>query len=110
MEAVEFQYPWAMLLLVAIPIAFYLKRRYVTATSFSNVDLLGRDRAEQVSVYPFLSRQAGFAREAGMSFDYAEPVESFLIEDLNADGVSDLVMKAKDKGAFRIFVSRGASR
>ena len=41
MEEFEFQYPWALLLLPAIPLLFYAKRKHVTATGFSNVALLG---------------------------------------------------------------------
>ena len=43
MEDIELQYPWALLLLLAIPIVVYAKRRYATATGFSNVALLGKD-------------------------------------------------------------------
>ena len=43
MEELEFQHPWAMLLFLAIPVLVYAKRKYVTATGFSNVALLGRD-------------------------------------------------------------------
>ena len=43
MEEFEFQHPWAMLLLLAIPVVVYAKRKYVTTTGFSNVALLGRD-------------------------------------------------------------------
>ncbi len=48
MEAVELQYPWAMLLLLAIPVALYVQRRYVTATGFSNVALLDRELGPNV--------------------------------------------------------------
>jgi hypothetical protein len=70
------------------------------------IDLFVRDRSGRVSVYSFISRQAGFEQDARLSFDYAEPVSWFRIADLNSDGVSDLVMKLQRAGAFRVFVSR----
>jgi hypothetical protein len=72
----------------------------------SKRDLLVRDRADRVSVYPFVSRQAGFAREAITSFRYTDPIDSLLVEDLNGDHLSDLIMKLHEKGALRLFVSQ----
>jgi hypothetical protein len=43
MEEIELQYPWAVLLLAAIPLLFLAKGRFSTATGFSNVALLPRD-------------------------------------------------------------------
>jgi len=43
MEDIELQYPWALFLLLAIPVLVYAKRRYATAAGFSNVALLGKD-------------------------------------------------------------------
>lgn len=43
MEDVELQYPWALLLLLFVPLLFYAKRRYARTTSFSNVILLDKD-------------------------------------------------------------------
>ncbi len=68
-------------------------------------DLLFRDRSNRVSVYSFISRQVGFEKEPGLYFDYKEPIQWFKIVDLNNDGVSDLVMKLKRAGAFRVFLS-----
>ncbi len=69
-------------------------------------DLLVRDRANRISVYPFVSTQAGFAKSAAMSFRYTDPIDRLLIEDLNDDRVSDLILKLSDKEMFRVFVSR----
>jgi hypothetical protein len=69
-------------------------------------DLLVRDRADRVSVYPFVSRQAGFAREAVTWFGYTDPIDGLLVEDLNGDHISDLIMKLHEKGALRVFVSQ----
>ena len=71
-----------------------------------DVDLLIRDAADHVSVYSFVSRQMGFARKPEVTFDYAEPIESFIVRDLNDDSISDLIMKARNRDAYRIFVSR----
>ncbi len=69
-------------------------------------DLLVRDRADRVSVYPFVSRQVGFAQEAVTWFSYTDPIDSLLVEDLNSDHISDLIMKLHEKGALRVFVSQ----
>jgi hypothetical protein len=42
MQDIELEHPWALLLLLAIPLLVYAKRRYATATGFSNVALLGK--------------------------------------------------------------------
>lgn len=68
-------------------------------------DLLLRDRSDRVSAYSFISRQVGFEQEPGLYFDYKEPIEWFKIVDLNNDSISDLVMKLKQGGAFRVFLS-----
>ncbi|UCE49796.1 MAG: VCBS repeat-containing protein, partial [Phycisphaerales bacterium] len=71
-----------------------------------DLDLLVRDTADRVSVYSFVSRQVGFDRKPAVTFDHTEPVESFIIGDLNDDGISDLTMKLRNRNAFKIFVSR----
>jgi hypothetical protein len=68
-------------------------------------DLLFRDSSDRVSVYSFISRQVGFEQKPGLYFDYKEPIEWFKIIDLNNDNVSDLVMKCKRAGSFRVFLS-----
>ena len=69
-------------------------------------DLLIRDRADRISVYPFVSRQAGFAKTARVSFRYTDPIDRLQVEDLNNDGRSDLIMKLSKKEMFRVFISR----
>ena len=71
-----------------------------------DLDLLVRDAANQASVYSFVSRRAGFGRKPDVTFDYTEPIASFIVRDLNDDGVSDLIMKLRKRSAYRIFVSR----
>ena len=43
MEDMRFEYPWALLLFLAIPMVVYAKRKYVRTTGFSNVALLGKE-------------------------------------------------------------------
>jgi hypothetical protein len=69
-------------------------------------DLLVRDRADRISVRPFLSRQAGFARNAEVWFRYTDPMDGLQVEDLNHDGISDLILKLSRKEVFRVFISR----
>ena len=69
-------------------------------------DLLVRDRADRISVYPFVSRQAGFAKTADVSFRYTDPIDRLQIADLNNDGISDLILKLSKKDVFRVFISR----
>jgi hypothetical protein len=69
-------------------------------------DLLVRDRADKISVYPFLSRQEGFAKEASVWFDYTDPISQLQVEDLNNDRVSDLIMRLSKKDRLRVFLSR----
>ena len=69
-------------------------------------DLLVRDRSDRISVHPFVSRQAGFAKNAIASFRYTDAIERLQVEDLNNDQVSDLILTLSDKDAFRVFISR----
>jgi Ca-activated chloride channel family protein len=43
MEDIRLEYPWALVLLLAIPIVVYAKRKHVRATGFSDVALLGKE-------------------------------------------------------------------
>ena len=70
------------------------------------MDLLVRDESSQISVYSFVSRQAGFERDAGLHFDYSEPIHGFKIVDLNSDGISDIVIRFRRANAYRVFLSR----
>jgi hypothetical protein len=69
-------------------------------------DLLVRDRADRISVYPFVSRQAGFARNADVSFRYTDPIDRLQIQDLNNDHKDDLILRLSKKEMFRVFLSR----
>jgi len=73
-------------------------------------DLLVRDAADRISVYAFVSKQAGFSRRPEVTFAYNEPITSIIVRDLNSDGISDLIMKLWRRRAYRIFVSRTNKR
>ena len=68
-------------------------------------DLLIRDRSDRISVYSFVSRQAGFEQDPGLLFEYNQPMDWFKVVDLNNDGMSDLVMKFKSAKGYRVFIS-----
>jgi len=69
-------------------------------------DLLVRDQRGAISAYFFQSRTKGFSLEPDLLFNCLEPIESWQVEDLNGDGISDLIVKLAKEDAFRVFVSR----
>jgi hypothetical protein len=69
-------------------------------------DLLVRDEKKAISVYFFISREKGFSSEADIKFNCPEPIESWAIEDLNGDGISDLIVKLREQDVCRIFISQ----
>ena len=70
-------------------------------------DLLVRDHGDAISVYFFNSRETGFSKRADLTFPCPEPMDWWEVQDLNGDGVSDLVVKLRNQNIFRIFTSRG---
>jgi hypothetical protein len=70
-------------------------------------DLLVRDSRDDISVYLFNSRETGFSPRADLKFSCPEKMERWQIEDLNGDGVSDLVVKLQNKDVYRVFMSQG---
>jgi hypothetical protein len=69
-------------------------------------DLLVKDMQDKVSVYFFVSRKRGFSKRPNMYFDSIESVERFVADDLNKDGVSDLVVIGPEKAIFKVFLSK----
>jgi hypothetical protein len=69
-------------------------------------DLLVRDRADQLSAYFFVSRERGFDAEPDLRFGHSGPLEWFAVEDLNRDGISDLVLWSQRHKLFRIYLSQ----
>jgi hypothetical protein len=43
MKIIQFEYPWALLLTLLVPVLLYLKRRYIHAVSFSQVSFLEKN-------------------------------------------------------------------
>ena len=70
------------------------------------MDLLVRDRSEDISVYFFVSRQDGFSRKPDLRFNCPELIDEWQVTDLNHDGVSDLIVKLADQKGFRLFISQ----
>lgn len=70
-------------------------------------DLLVRDHEDRISVYFFNSRETGFSTQADLEFPCPEPMDWWQIRDLNGDGISDLIVKLKDRDLFRVFISQG---
>ena len=70
-------------------------------------DLLVRDDRGNLSVYFFNSRETGFSQRPDIEFPCPEAMDWWQIRDLNGDGISDLIIRLKDKDLFRIFISQG---
>jgi len=68
------------------------------------LDLLVRDNAAWVSVYPFVSRETGFGTTPIARFKHTGPVETIVVKDLNGDRISDCVIL--DKESAKVFLSR----
>lgn len=69
-------------------------------------DLLVKDKQDKASVYFFVSRKKGFSKKPDMYFDNIKRVEQFIADDLNEDGISDLVVMGSKKDAFKVFLSK----
>jgi hypothetical protein len=69
-------------------------------------DLLVGGQGDQISVYCFISREKGFSSKADFNFSFPGPIEWWAVEELNGDGVSDLIVKFQNRNTFRIFTSR----
>jgi hypothetical protein len=68
------------------------------------LDLLVRDNAASVSVYPFVSRERGFGATPIARFKHTGPVEALVVKDLNGDRISDCVILDKENA--KVFLSR----
>ena len=68
-------------------------------------DLLVKDKADKASVYFFISRKKGFSKKINLQFNIKR-VERFITEDLNKDGISDLIVLDSKKDSFKVFLSK----
>jgi hypothetical protein len=69
-------------------------------------DLLVADEKDKASVYFFISREQGFSKKPNIRFNNISQVKQFIINDLNKDGVSDLVVLSQKKDSFKVFLSK----
>jgi len=68
-------------------------------------DLLVKDKGDKASVYFFISKKKGFSKKANMHFKIKQ-VKSFITEDLNNDGISDLMVFSAKNDSFKVFLSK----
>ncbi len=69
-------------------------------------DLLVKDQKDKASVYLFISRKKGFSNKANIQFNDIKRVEQFIADDLNEDGISDLIVTGSRNGVIKVFLSR----
>ncbi len=69
-------------------------------------DLLVKDKEDKASVYLFISRKKGFSTKADIQFNDIKGAEEFIANDLNEDGISDLIVIGSRKDAIKVFLSK----
>ncbi|MHC4309203.1 MAG: FG-GAP repeat domain-containing protein [Planctomycetota bacterium] len=69
-------------------------------------DLLVKDQKDKASVYLFISRKKGFSKKANIHFNDVRGVEQFIADDLNEDGISDLIVIGSRKDTLMVFLSK----
>jgi hypothetical protein len=88
----------------------YLARAVDIAGDFDgdgHKDLLVHDRADGISMYPFRSRTEGFAKESALTFPHAGGLDHMVVEDLNGDGKSDLIIVLPGRSGVEAFTIGG---
>lgn len=70
-------------------------------------DLLVREQKDKASVYLFISRKKGFSNKANIHFNGVRGVGQFIADDLNEDGISDLIVIGSRKDSLKVFLSKG---
>ncbi len=87
----------------------YFERFVKLAGDFNGdgkMDLLVRDKRDEISVYYFISREKGFSEKPDLRFTCPEQIDSWEVRDLNNDGMSDLIVKLGKQNSYRIFMSQ----
>ena len=69
-------------------------------------DLLVKDQKDKASVYLFISRKKGFSKKANIHFNDIKRVGQFIADDLNEDGISDLIVIGSPTDSFKVFLSK----
>jgi hypothetical protein len=69
-------------------------------------DLLVKDKKDKASVYLFISRKKGFSKKADIQFNDIKRVGQFIADDLNEDGISDLIVVGSRKDSIKVFLSK----
>jgi hypothetical protein len=69
-------------------------------------DLAVMEHRKEIAVYFFVSRETGFSPKADLKFSCPESIDSWEVNDLNGDGVSDLIVKSRKPNTFWIFTSQ----
>jgi hypothetical protein len=54
----------------------------------------------------FISRKKGFSKKVDMQFNDVRGVEQFIADDINEDGISDLIVIGSRKDAIKVFLSK----
>ena len=69
-------------------------------------DLLVRERDDEISAYFFISREKGFSPKPDLRFNCPEQIDGWKVEDMNHDGVNDLIVRLRAQNTYRIFISQ----
>jgi hypothetical protein len=68
--------------------------------------LLVRDHGDEISAYFFVSREKGFSPKPDLRFSCPGHIDGWQVEDLNSDGISDVIVKLGKQNGYRIFISQ----
>ncbi len=69
-------------------------------------DLAVREHGDAISIYFFQSREKGFSSKPDLKFSCPKEIDGWVAEDLNGDGVSDMIVKIGKQNGYQIYVSQ----